>query len=221
VTDALRAVLFDLDGTLVDTEPGVVTSILHAIDSLGLPHPDVDVLRSMLGPPLHDSFASVFGLAGEKRDAAIKSYRDYYSTTGLYDCTAYDGVPAMLQELTAAGYELLVTTSKAEPFAERVLEHVGLAGRFRAVHGATLDGAVRTKGQIVTRALAATGLAGAECVLIGDREFDVTGAAGCGVATIGVSWGYGTAEELQGAGAVEVVDTPAGLAAAVGRFAAR
>ncbi|MGY1770318.1 HAD hydrolase-like protein [Blastococcus sp. SYSU D00813] len=199
--------LFDLDGTLVDSTPGIWASVRVAAAALGLPEPTEAQLRGMVGPPLQDGFALVLGVAPDDVPRAVAAYRAHYAAGALLDVAVYDGVPELLAALRGEGAVLAVATSKPEPFAVRVLEHTGLLGAFASVHGATLDGAVRHKEQVVAAALAAHP-GGRAPVLVGDREHDVLGAAAHGLPCIGAGWGPAPGE-LGRAGAAAVAATPA------------
>ena len=202
-----RLVLFDLDGTLVDSSPGTVASVRFAADALGLPEPTPQQLRAMIGPPLQEGFAGSFGLDGPDVDRAVAAYRVHYSAGAMLDAPLYPGIPELLAQLRADGAVLAVATSKPEPFAVRILEHVGLLASFASVHGATLDGAVRHKDQVVCAALAAHP-DGRDPLLVGDRAQDVLGAAVHGLPCIGAGWGPAEDGELAGAGAVAIAATP-------------
>jgi phosphoglycolate phosphatase len=208
VSAAGRLVLFDLDGTLVDSAPGIHSSVRHATRSLGLPEPTPEQLRAMVGPPLQDGFALVLRVPGADVDRAVTAYREHYAAGALLDVTVHDGIPALLAALARDGATLAVATSKPEPFAVRVLEHTGLLPAFASVHGAALDGAVRHKDQVVAAALAAHP-DGRDPVLVGDRSHDVLGAAAHGLPCIGAGWGPAENGELETAGAAAVVATPA------------
>ena len=207
-----RLVLFDLDGTLVDSSPGIVASVRFAAEALGMPEPTPTQLRAMIGPPLQEGFAGSFGLGGSDVDRAVAAYRVHYSAGAMLDAPPYPGIPELLAQLRADGAVLAVATSKPEPFAVRILEHVGLLASFASVHGATLDGAVRHKDQVVGAALAAHP-EGRDPVLVGDRAQDVVGAAAHGLPCIGAGWGPAEDGELAGAGAVAIAVTPADVPA--------
>jgi phosphoglycolate phosphatase len=211
-----RLVLFDLDGTLVDSTPGIWASVRVAAAELGLPEPTAEQLRQMVGPPLQDGFALVLGVPEDDVPRAVAAYRAHYSAGALLDVTVYDGIPELLATLTADGATLAITTSKPEEFAVRVLEHTGLRPFFASVHGATLDGRVRHKDQVVAAALAAHP-DGERPVLIGDRAHDVLGAAAHGLPCIGAGWGPAPPGELAAAGAALVAATPAEVLAALSR----
>jgi phosphoglycolate phosphatase len=208
-----RLVLFDLDGTLVDSAPGIWASVRAAAAELGLPRPTPAQLRAMVGPPLQEGFAATFGLTGADVDRAVAAYRAHYAAGALLDVTVHAGIPELLAELAEDGATLAVATSKPEPFAVRVLEHTGLRGAFASVHGATLDGRIRHKDQVVAAALAAHPERPA--VLVGDRAQDVAGAAVHGLPCIGAGWGPAEDGELAAAGAAVVAATPADVRAAL------
>ncbi|MCO7221928.1 HAD hydrolase-like protein [Klenkia sp. PcliD-1-E] len=210
--------LFDLDGTLVDSAPGIHASIRVAAASLGLPEPTPDQLAAMVGPPLQDGFATHFGLEGTDVDRAVAAYRAHYAAGAVLDASVYPGVPALLDALRADGQVLAVATSKPATFAERVLEHAGLRDAFAGVHGATLDGRVRHKPQVVGLALAAH--PGEQPVLVGDRAQDVVGARVHGLPCVGAGWGPARPGELQQAGAAVVVAEPAEVPGALRRVRA-
>ena len=203
-----RLVLFDLDGTLVDSSPGIHASVRFAVADLGLAEPTPAQLRAMVGPPLQDGFALGFGLAGADVDRAVAAYRVHYSAGAMLDAPPYPGIPELLTQLRSDGATLAVATSKPEPFAVRVLEHTGLLRFFASVHGATLDGVVRHKEQVVGAALARHP-AGRAPVLVGDRAQDVLGAAAHGLPCLGAGWGPAEDGELAAAGAAAIAATPA------------
>jgi phosphoglycolate phosphatase len=208
-----RLVLFDLDGTLVDSTPGIWASVRVTAAALGLPEPTAGQLTGMVGPPLQDGFRLVLGVPADEVPRAVAVYREHYAAGALLDVTVYDGIAELLTALGATA-TLAVATSKPEPFAIRVLEHTGLLRFFASVHGATFDGRVRHKEQVVGAALAAHP-DGERPVLVGDRAHDVLGAAAHGLPCVGAGWGPAPDGELAGAGAAAVAATPADVPAAL------
>jgi phosphoglycolate phosphatase len=202
-----RLVLFDLDGTLVDSAPGIWSSVRAAAGALGLPEPTPAQLTAMIGPPLQDGFATALGLPPELVPLAVDAYRAHYAAGALLDVTVYPGIPELLDALRARDTVLAVATSKPEVFAVRVLAATGLLTRFASVHGATLDGSVRHKDEVVAAALAAHPT-GTHPVLVGDRAQDVRGAAAHGLPCIGAGWGPAPEGELETAGAAVVAASP-------------
>jgi phosphoglycolate phosphatase len=208
-------VLFDLDGTLIDSGDGIARSATRALARFGRPALTPDELRAFVGPPLRDSFANL-GVAGDELDAVVEAYRHHYLEDGIFDYEVYPGVVRLLDTLGAAGLRLGVATSKRTDSARRVLAHAGLDGHFAAVEGSGPDDSRPTKADVISGALAALGVADPEVVLmVGDREHDAIGARAVGTGFIGVSWGFGHPRELADAGATRIATTPDGLAGLV------
>lgn len=210
-----RLVLFDLDGTLTDSAPGILGSLRHALVAVGHPVPPEPELRPLLGPPLSDTFRGRFGMDEATAAAAIAAYRERYHAGGMYENAVYPGIPELLGRLASAGSVLAVATSKPTWSATRILEHFGLAPFFAHVAGAELDGSRETKTAVIAHSLArlgALGHRGRPFRMVGDREHDVLGARAHGIPATGVLWGYGDAAELAAAGASEIAATPAELA---------
>ncbi len=206
-------VLFDLDGTLTASGPGILASVRHALAELGEPIPEDEALGGFIGPPLLDSFMGLCGLTPDRAQAAIAAYREYYSVTGQYESSVYAGIPECLQALAAAGRTLAVATSKAEVYAHSILTHFGLEGSFAAVVGSELDGRRTAKAEVIAEVLARLDRPAGECVMVGDRAHDVVGALAARMPCVGVLWGYGSPDELTSAGADALVDSPADLQA--------
>jgi phosphoglycolate phosphatase len=208
-------VMFDLDGTLVDSGPGIRASIRHAAASVGLPEPTPEQLRTLIGPPFPAAFRDVLGVDVPTGDAMMTAYREVYGAGGMFDVTLYAGIPEALDELVGRGDVLAVTTSKPAVYAREIVEHLGLTASFAGgVHGAALDGSVEGKAAVVGLALTRHG-GGPVTGLVGDRHHDVEGARHHGLPCLGVSWGFGGRDELEAAGAAAVVDKPAELADAL------
>jgi phosphoglycolate phosphatase len=206
-------VLFDLDGTLTASGPGIISSVRYALVTMGRPVPDDATLDRFIGPPLLDSFRDLCGFDPAEVTVAIAAYREHYATDGQYENSVYDGIPELLTSLREAGRTLAVATSKAEVFAESILDHFGLTGYFATIVGSELDGRRTAKSEIITEALARLDRPRTGTVMIGDRSHDVHGAITVGVGSIGVLWGYGDTTELTGAGADALAATPAELMA--------
>jgi phosphoglycolate phosphatase len=202
--------LFDLDGTLTDSRPGIVACIQHALERAGVGPPSEIELRRCIGPPLTHSFARLLSVAVDSPSVteAIVAYRERFTATGMFENAVYDRIPAALDELAAGGARLYVATSKPRVFAERILEHFGLAHRFIAIFGSELDGRLAEKPALLAHVLKHAGLDPAASVMIGDREHDMHGAAINGVYPVGALWGYGSDEELRSAGAKQVLSAP-------------
>ncbi|MFI5510936.1 HAD-IA family hydrolase [Mycobacterium sp. NPDC051804] len=184
-----QLVIFDLDGTLTDSAQGIVASFCHALGSIGAVVPEGDLAGMIVGPPMHHTLRKM-GL-GEQADAAIAAYREDYLARGWAMNRTFDGIPALLGDLRAAGIRLAVATSKAEPTAVRILDHFGLDGHFEVIAGASVDGLRATKSEVVKHALAQLEPLPDRILMVGDRSHDVEGAAEHGIDTVVVGWGYG------------------------------
>jgi phosphoglycolate phosphatase len=178
---------------------------------MGQPALDDEQLRRFIGPPLLDSFRDLCGFDPAQVTVAIAAYREYYATDGQYENAVYEGIPQLLASLRDAGRTLAVATSKAEVFAESILDHFALTGYFTTIVGSELDGRRTAKADIITEALARLDRPAAGTVMIGDRSHDMLGAVTVGVGSIGVLWGYGDDAELTAAGADSLAATPAEL----------
>ena len=206
------AVLVDLDGTIVDSAPGITATLAYTFERLGLPVPTPGELLAWVGPPILDSFRDLAGFDAELSQRALDIYREKYLSTGVYDAALYPGITEVLRAIGESGIPLSLATSKPETPARAVLEHFQVADVFDELTGASDDELRSAKKDVVEEALRRLGAGGADLarpVLIGDRHHDVEGAAHHGVPTIFVTWGYGAPAEA--AGAVAVVDSPAEL----------
>jgi phosphoglycolate phosphatase len=196
-------VIFDLDGTLVDSKPGIVAGLRHALAQLGHDLPAEEALDWAIGPPLDVVVARLLAPLGDGRvREAVACYREWYGSVGLYDAVVYAGVVELLDRLVTAEKSLFVATSKRTSFARRVLEHFGLAAHFRAVYGAEPHGRFDRKSELIHHLLTTEGLDAAATVLVGDREHDVAAARANGLRVVGVTYGYGGHEELVSADAL-------------------
>ena len=214
MTQRIETVLFDLDGTITDSATGIVASYRHALGWFGLSPSDA-AIRRWIGPPLVDGF-SALGVAAGSLDQAIAAYREYFSTKGIWDSRIYPGVAQLLDDLAVAGIRVGLATSKLDEFAEAILEHLGVAPYFEVVVGSTRDGSRLHKEDIVSCALAELGEPARPGVaMVGDREHDMHAALYHGIYAIGVTWGYGSIEELRVAGAHSLVDTTHELGALI------
>ena len=201
-----KYLLFDLDGTLTDPAEGITKSVAHALRKRGIEVTDLATLNCFIGPPLIDSFMKYYGLDEDDARRAVTDYREYFVPQGMFENTVYDGIPALLADLKAGGYTLVIATSKPEPFAVKILEHFGHAHHFDRICGAYLDEKRSTKADVIRYTLDACGITSAESIMIGDRHHDVDGAHANGLAAIGVLWGYGDRAELAAAGAEFIVE---------------
>lgn len=200
-------ILFDLDGTLTNSELGITKSVQHALKKFGIEVEDRTVLRPFIGPPLGESFQVYYGMSKEESERAIEYYRERFSVKGLYENEVYEGVEKMLQDLKESGKKLILATSKPEKFTMLILEHFDLLKYFDFVAGATMDGSRGEKADVIRYALEISGIEDkTEAIMVGDRKFDILGAKENGLASIGVLYGFGDREELTEAGADYIVE---------------
>ena len=191
--------IFDLDGTLTDSAAGIVASFRYALSEIGAAVPDGDLAGRIVGPPMLVTLTSM-GL-GDRAEEAFTAYRADYTTRGWSMNSVFDGIPALLTDLGAAGVRLAVATSKNEVTARRIIEHFGLQGHFEVIAGASSDGVRSSKADVVAHALAQLAPLPERVLMVGDRLHDVEGAAVHGIDTVVVEWGYG-ASDFTGPGAV-------------------
>jgi phosphoglycolate phosphatase len=207
------AVLFDLDGVLVDSRTAFARSMNAALAQHGLPEREPAELHPYLGPPLHRTFASL-GAREEDVDALVLCYRARYRATAVEESAVFPGIAETLERL-AASMPLVVATSKSQALAEPLLEQLGLREFFCAVHGPSVQARDEAKSLTIARAL--EGLAHVRSVvMVGDRKFDVLGARAHDLPCVGVLWGIGSEKELREAGAVALIDEPADLVGLLG-----
>lgn len=216
MTPTYNDILFDLDGTLTESGPGIINSAVHALRHFDIQEPDTARLRRFVGPPLEVSFREYYNFDDAQTARAIAVYREYFSEKGLFENAVYPGIPQLLEALQAAGKRLYVATSKPLPFARRILAHFGLDGWFAGVYGTGMDGDGVTKGDVIAQTLRENGIRPHTAVMVGDREHDVLGAAQNGLPAVGVLYGYGDEDELRAAGAAHIAPTVEDLHALLG-----
>ena len=217
MTDLPAAVLWDLDGTIVDSAPGITATLAYTFEQLRLPVPTPAELIRYVGPPILDSFRDLAGFSPAESHRALMIYREKYLDDGVYDATVYPGIAEVLRAIHDSTIPLSLATSKPELPATLILEHTGLVRFFDIITGASQDEVRSAKADVVAEALVRLRAIGADLsnpVMIGDREHDVDGAAAHGVPTIFVEWGYGTPAEQ--AGAIAVVATAEELRSRLG-----
>jgi phosphoglycolate phosphatase len=211
------AVLFDLDGTIADSAPGITSTLAFTLEQLGLPVPPPADLLAWVGPPLPESFTLKLGLEGHDLDEAMRVYRQHYLAVGALDSRPFPGIEELLRRVHGAGIPTSLATSKPEGPALVMLDHFGLTKYLDVITGASEDEVRSAKADVVEEALVrlrARGVDLSRPVLVGDRSHDVEGAAVHGVPTIMVAWGYGSPEER--AGAIATAKDPDELASLLG-----
>ncbi|HEY6940179.1 HAD hydrolase-like protein [Dokdonella sp.] len=207
----MRLALFDLDGTLIDSEAGIVGSIEYALARLGATSPPRDTLRGWIGPPLRATFPLALGDDPVAVERAVDHYRERFSEVGWREHRVYDGVGAIVDALAARGTRLAVVTSKVDLYAEKIVRHLPFGDRFARVYAAAPGSRDSEKAAMIARALADFDVAPDATAMIGDRHFDIAGAKANAVRAIGVAWGFGSVDELRDAGADAIANEPAEL----------
>ena len=193
-TTGSPVVVFDIDGTLLDSAPGIIAGFQHALRSVGFSPPDAETLRLDLGPP--EQIFTALGLASADLDPAVQAYRAYYLAHGLQQSEPYEGVIGLLEQLRGRGVTLATATAKRTEVAQAIVDHHGLGHFFRVVNGT--DAQHRTKTETLGHTLELLGGPAPErVVMVGDRHSDVAAAESCGAVPVAVSWGYGSAAELE------------------------
>lgn len=201
-------ILFDLDGTLSDSAKGIMKGAYIALEHFGVEVKDYSELYRFIGPPLVESFSEYYGFPEEKAKEAVRIYREYYGKTGLFENELYPGIEELLKNLRAAGKHLFVATSKPEEYSVTILKHFGIADYFDFIGGASMDGRIGTKADVIKHTLETAGITDLSgTIMVGDRHHDVEGAKEMGLDCIGVLYGYGSEDELRSAGAKYIAKT--------------
>ncbi len=199
------ALLFDMDGMLVDTTEGVLKSVVYALDAFGIQVEDIRTLMPFMGPPLTYSFRTFYGFSEEDAKRAVELYRRRYHAKGQFECHVFSGVPEMLEKLLQKGYALCVATSKLESFAVSMLDRLNISKYFSVITGSNPEETISTKDEVIEESLRRMHLSDrARVLMIGDRKYDVLGAAKCGLDSFGVYMGCAESEEHEKAGATYI-----------------
>lgn len=189
----IKNVIFDLDGTLLDTRQGVLDAVVYTIKELGYVMPSDEVLKTFIGPPIQLSFMNTYGVSKEKAQKAADVFRNFYSTKTLLEAEPYDGIYELCEQLKKKGYQLAVATYKREDYALNLLNHYHFDEYCDPMHGADNMNVLK-KEDIVDMCINEMGGAKEDSVLIGDTMHDGTGAEKAGVSFIAVTYGFGFRE---------------------------
>ena len=202
-----KYVIFDFDGTLVDTGPGITNAVGHALEKMGLGRKTLEFRKKFVGPPLTDAFEEYCGIDRESAVRAVGYFREYYADRGIYESEPYCGIRDAVRSLAASGKILAVASSKPMIFVEQLLERFEVRDCFSVVLGSGLDGSLTDKAEAVKLTLSKLAADEGDCVMVGDRRFDIIGAKANGIFSVGVSYGYGSYCELEEAGADIIVNS--------------
>lgn len=203
-----RCAVFDLDGTLVDSGPGIIKSVKYALSKFGIEENDPARLAMYIGPPLEETFAKLCGFTDEQCSLAVKYYREVYVPKNMYETTVYGGIPEALARLDAGGVACTVASNKPPHMVAKMLEYFGLASRFRAYAGCDEHNPTKTAA-IMSSLKSMPDLTVADCVMIGDRYSDAHGAAECGMDFIAALYGFGVKQEFEPYPTAFYANTPA------------
>lgn len=193
----MKRILFDLDGTLTDPFLGITRSLAYSLKSFGIEVDDLETLKPFIGPPLDVSFREYYHMDEAQSWKAVEKYREYFSKKGLFENKVYEGMEDFLQSLLNMDMKLYVCTSKPEVFAKEILDHFSLTPYFTGIYGATLDGSLKNKGDVIAHCIKQEQLNIQDCMMVGDRQHDIVGAHQNQIPCIGVLYGYGSLEEFQ------------------------
>lgn len=212
--DSIKNILFDLDGTLTDPIEGMTRCFHYALERMSVPLPTQAELQLHIGPPLRSTFSQIMKTSDEAMiERAVNLYRERFSEVGMFENEVFDGVPEMLASLQSSRKRLFVATSKVQVYTERILEHFDLSAYFDGVYGSEMNGRFDNKADLIRHILAHESLVADETLMVGDRKYDITGAKENFCFAAGVTYGYGSVEELRKAGADYLCHSPGDVAA--------
>jgi phosphoglycolate phosphatase len=213
---ATCSVLLDLDGTLIDSQPGILASCMAAVRALGHEPDEIRDIQRIIGPPLEEIMQFLLQPYGDDRiGEAVLAFRQHYGEIGLLGSELYPGIGASLKSMQQAGLQIYLATSKRAVFARRILDHLELAPYFDGIHGSVPSGELDHKPELLAHILSEHGISPERSLMVGDRRYDISGAHAVGMRGLGVLWGYGTRDELETAGADQLVESTADLARTV------
>ncbi|MCM3618261.1 HAD family hydrolase [Sutcliffiella horikoshii] len=203
-----KVILFDLDGTISDPKEGIVKSVQYALAKMDIIESDIDKLEGFIGPPLQVSFAEYYGFDEKESICAIDYYRERFKEKGMFENVLYPDITLLLTALKENDYLLVVATSKPTIFAEKIVKYFNLEQYFQVIVGSNLDGTMSSKTEIIQYILDKyTDYEPSDFVMIGDRKHDIIGAKNTGIDSIGVTYGYGSLEEINGVEPTYIVNS--------------
>ncbi|MFZ2537620.1 MAG: HAD hydrolase-like protein [Oscillospiraceae bacterium] len=199
-----KAILFDLDGTVIDSMEGIFNALYYMFDKVGVKVENSEGLQRFIGPSIGSTLMTHYSFEEKAAEDAVEIYREYYSTKGLLECTAYEGILELLKLLKLQGKKIALATKKPEVFSLKIIENLGLSKYFDAVCGASLKDNDNSKMAIIERAVKALGASKCDVVMVGDTKYDAIGSVDAGVDCIGVLYGFGEEDELTRNGAIKI-----------------
>ena len=186
----IKAILFDVDGTLLNTSEGLFRSVHYILDYLHLPQPTNEQLREFIGPPMQESLMRYGGLSKEEAQEGANVFRDFYKHKALFEASVYDGIIPALEQLRKLGFRIGVATYKPADYALDILVHFGIAPLCDVIHGADNENQL-TKADIIQMCIDELGGGKDGTILVGDTEHDAKAAAMAGIKFCAVTWGFG------------------------------
>ncbi len=200
-------VIFDFDGTVVDTGEGILKSLQYSFKEMGREVPDLNDLKKFIGPPIYYSYTTFYGVSEEEVGMYITKYRERYKVKGIYECELYEGMVELLDSLKAKGIKIGIASSKPQHLIYSVADYLKITDKFDAIVGVKIDDSNHSsKTQLILDAMSEMGATNkAKVLMVGDRMFDLDGAAGAGVDSCGAIWGYGSEEEFREHNATHIV----------------
>lgn len=214
-----KPILFDLDGTLIDSSEGIIKSVIYALKHYGVEEKDTEKLRVFIGPPLYQSFMKYYNFSKEQAIEAVDVFRERYNVKGLFECSLYPGVEACLKKLKENNHWIGIASSKPEITCKRILEYHNVLQYFDEVSGASMDGSVETKEEVINQLFSRwPDVSKDNMVLVGDTIFDIKGANAMGIKSVAVSFGFGKVDDMVKEGALEVCNHMDELPQILGRI---
>lgn len=198
---------FDLDGTIINSEEGITNCIRYVLDYFNMEQPPQEDLLCFIGPPLRQQFMKVYGFDKAKAEEGVHKFRERFDKVGLYECELYPGIRELIMRLHEKGVRIALASSKHEDACIRIIDHFELTPYFEDIVGATRDGKINSKAQVLQSLCERMNASPDEVILVGDTPFDVEGAKEASVACIAVTYGFGERTELIKAGAEVICNT--------------
>ena len=214
----IQAVLFDFDGTIVDTGRGIMRCVRQSLECFGISEPDNERLRFFIGPPLIDSYMQLYGVNEATGNRLVDKYREFYSGGGLFESDLYPGVEEMLSRLSGQGRVLAIASSKPEPFVRKLTEHLKIDSFFSLVSAPPIGRINPPKSELISSALTRLEVCAENAAMVGDRLFDIQGGKAAGTLCVGAAYGYGGEKELHECGADLIAHSPIEIAELVENY---
>ncbi|SHF04237.1 HAD hydrolase-like protein [Alkalibacter saccharofermentans] len=202
-----KGIVFDLDGTIIDSETGIAKAFQKALATKGMTD-SLENIKSLIGPPLSRTIITKYGFSEKEGAEAMKEHKKYYISKGLFESSIYEGVKELLETLMDKNIVMMIATNKPETYAVTQMEHYGLSKYFHSIVGNDIPQKRGTKKDFIMEAIESAGIRAEDAVMVGDRNIDLEAAKEIGMDTIGVLYGYGSKEEIEGCMPTHLIDAP-------------